>query len=134
VGEDLNEVGDGKKGRHRSKRVRRGHSVGTMPGGVQWKTRRRCGRICLPAPAEGLSSIFSPLPNMDFKARALAALRTQRPQTGPRHAVVGLDGFVDTIVKPVGQRSGQGDAFTPIKTIPEFAQRILGAAGKSTNV
>lgn len=71
---------------------------------------------------------------MDFKARALAALRTQRPQTGPRHAVVGLDGFVDTIVKPVGQRGGQGDAFTPIKTIPEFAQRILGAAGKSTNI
>ncbi len=71
---------------------------------------------------------------MDFKARALASIRTQRPLVGPRHAVVGLDGFVDTIVKPVGQRTGQGEAYTPIKTIPEFAQRILGAAGKSTNI
>lgn len=71
---------------------------------------------------------------MDFKARALASLRTQRAQKRSLQAVVGLDGFVDTIVKPVGQRSGQGDAFTPIKTIPEFAQRILGAAGKSTNI
>lgn len=71
---------------------------------------------------------------MDFKSRTLSSLRTQRAATGALKAVVGLDGFVDTIVKPVDQRSGQGDAFTAIKTIPEFAQRVLGAAGKSTNI
>jgi len=49
-------------------------------------------------------------------------------------ALVGLDGFVDQIVHPVAQRHGQGADFTPIKTITEFGQRILGAAGKSTNI
>jgi sugar/nucleoside kinase (ribokinase family) len=41
---------------------------------------------------------------------------------------------VDTIVTPVAQRTAQGDAFTPIRSIPEFAQRIAAAAGKSTNI
>jgi hypothetical protein len=45
-----------------------------------------------------------------------------------------LDGFVDTIVTPVAQRTAQGDAFTPITTIPDFANRVAGAAGKSTNI
>lgn len=71
---------------------------------------------------------------MDFKTRTLAALRAARAHASGKTAVVGLDGFVDTIVTPVAQRTGQGDAFTPIKTIPEFAQRIAGAAGKSTNI
>lgn len=71
---------------------------------------------------------------MDFKSRALTTLRAARTQATPKHALVGLDGFVDTIVTPVGQRTGQGVAFTPITTITEFAQRIQGAAGKSTNI
>ncbi len=69
-----------------------------------------------------------------FKTRALAALRTHRAQAPARHALVGLDGFVDTIVTPVAQRTGQGEAFTPIASIPEFAARVAGAAGKSTNL
>lgn len=73
-------------------------------------------------------------PAMDFKARTLTALRAARAEAPAKNALVGLDGFVDTIVTPVAQRTGQGDAFTPIRTIPEFAQRIAGAAGKSTNI
>lgn len=69
-----------------------------------------------------------------FKTRALAALRSRRAQASARHALVGLDGFVDTIVTPVAQRTGQGEAFTPIASIPEFAARVAGAAGKSTNL
>ena len=69
-----------------------------------------------------------------FKTRALAALRTRRAQAPSRRALVGLDGFVDTIVTPVAQRTGQGEAFTPIASIPEFAARVAGAAGKSTNL
>lgn len=69
-----------------------------------------------------------------FKTRALAALRSARSLAPARSALVGLDGFVDTIVSPVAQRTAQGDAFTPISTIPEFAARIAGAAGKSTNL
>lgn len=71
---------------------------------------------------------------MDFKTRTLEALRSHGPALASKLSVVGLDGFVDTIVTPVALRSGQGEAFTPITTITEFGQRILGAAGKSTNI
>ncbi len=71
---------------------------------------------------------------MSFKQRTLAALRAARAKSPSNSALVGLDGFVDTIVTPVAQRSGQGDAFTPIESIPDFAKRIAGAAGKSTNI
>ena len=71
---------------------------------------------------------------MDFKARTLQELASQRTRIGAKSALVGFDGFVDTIVTPVGLRRGQGENFTPISTITEFAQRILGAAGKSTNL
>jgi len=69
-----------------------------------------------------------------FKTRALSALRTVAHHAPAKAALVGLDGFVDTIVTPVAQRTAQGDAFTPITSIPEFASRIAGAAGKSTNL
>lgn len=71
---------------------------------------------------------------MDFKQRTLAALQAARSNSPANTALVGLDGFVDTIVTPVDQRTAQGEAFTPIRSIPEFAQRIGGAAGKSTNI
>lgn len=69
-----------------------------------------------------------------FKTRALQALRENRAHAPAKHALVGLDGFVDTIVKPVATRTGQGEAFTEIASIPEFAARVAGAAGKSTNL
>lgn len=71
---------------------------------------------------------------MSFKTRTQAALRAARAASPQNSALVGLDGFVDTIVTPVAQRTAQGEAFTPIRTIPEFAARIAGAAGKSTNI
>jgi sugar/nucleoside kinase (ribokinase family) len=71
---------------------------------------------------------------MDFRTRTLTALQATPAGLAPRRAVVGFDGFVDTIVTPVGLRRGQGDAFTPIATIEEFGRRILGAAGKSTTL
>ncbi len=71
---------------------------------------------------------------MDFKTRTLQELRARRGALSSKQAILGLDGFVDTIVTPVGLRAGQGENFTPISTITEFGQRILGAAGKSTNI
>lgn len=69
-----------------------------------------------------------------FKTHTLHALRASRAQATARRALLGFDGFVDTIVRPVATRTGQGDAFTPIATIPEFAARVAGAAGKSANL
>ncbi|HRI82634.1 MAG TPA: PfkB family carbohydrate kinase [Opitutaceae bacterium] len=71
---------------------------------------------------------------MDFKTRTLQQLRAQRATLAQKRALVGFDGFVDTIVTPVAQRAGQGENFTPIGTIAEFGQRISAAAGKSTNL
>jgi hypothetical protein len=71
---------------------------------------------------------------MDFKTRTLQELRDRRGGLAAKKAVLGFDGFVDTIVTPVAMRAGQGENFTPIATITEFGQRILGAAGKSTNL
>lgn len=71
---------------------------------------------------------------MSHRQRTLLALRARAARIASLSAVVGLDGFVDRIVHPVAQRHGQGDAFTPMATIAEFGQRILGAAGKSTNI
>ncbi len=68
------------------------------------------------------------------RARALSALAAARSQLAAQRVLVGFDGFVDLIVTPVGLRRGQGEDFTAIDTIPEFGQRILGAAGKSTNI
>ncbi|MES1166422.1 MAG: PfkB family carbohydrate kinase [Pseudomonadota bacterium] len=64
----------------------------------------------------------------------LAELRARRATGGTRTAVVGLDGFVDTIVTPVGLRRGPGEDFTAIATIADFGRRILESAGKSTNL
>ena len=71
---------------------------------------------------------------MDFKTRTLQELRANRAILSSRHSLVGFDGFVDTIVTPVALRAGQGENFTPINTIQEFGDRILAAAGKSTNI
>lgn len=65
-----------------------------------------------------------------LKQRTLACLQTAKKlkkQTG----VVGLDGFVDTIIRVVGQKDESGRV-THIPDIPSFAERVGRAAGKST--
>ncbi len=69
-----------------------------------------------------------------FRQRSLQQLAARRGDIGARSALVGLDGFVDTIVTPVGLRQGAGENFTPITTLTEFGNRIVAAAGKSTNI
>jgi hypothetical protein len=69
-----------------------------------------------------------------FRQRTLQQLTTRRNTIGNHSALVGFDGFVDTIVTPVGLRHSAGENFTPITTLTEFGQRIVAAAGKSTNI
>ena len=52
-----------------------------------------------------------------------------------RSALVGFDGFVDSIIRVVDRRrSMEGDDFERIGTIGEFAGRCASAAGRSTNM
>ena len=70
---------------------------------------------------------------MEFKTRnPPRTCGDRRSALAGKQALLGFDGFVDTIVTPVAMRAGQGENFTLIGTITEFGQRILGAAGKST--
>ena len=69
-----------------------------------------------------------------FRQRTLKQLGPVRDRVGARPVLIGFDGFVDTIVSPVGLRRGQGESFSPIATIEEFGRRIVAAAGKSTNL
>lgn len=71
---------------------------------------------------------------MPHRQRTLQELQPRAARLAQLRGVVGLDGFVDRIVHPVSRRHGQGADFTPMTTIAEFGQRILGAAGKSTNI
>ena len=48
-------------------------------------------------------------------------------------AFVGLDGFVDEIVHAVDKRESASE-YTRLPTITSFAERIAGAAGRSTNI
>ena len=47
--------------------------------------------------------------------------------------VIGLDGFVDSIIRVVDKRESK-DEFTVVPTIAAFAERARRAAGKSTNI
>lgn len=72
---------------------------------------------------------------MNFKKKTLEELENKRGQISTKAGLVGFDGFVDKIRQPVSQRFGTGlEGFTPITTITEFGERILRAAGKSTNI
>lgn len=72
---------------------------------------------------------------MNFKTKTLKELEEKRGRISSKSGLVGFDGFIDKIRQPVSQRYGSGsEDFTPIATITEFGERILRAAGKSTNI
>jgi sugar/nucleoside kinase (ribokinase family) len=63
-------------------------------------------------------------------ARQLTSLVAR---AGTFSAFVGLDGFVDEIIHVVNQRENAQE-YTRLPTITSFAERIAGAAGRSTNI
>ncbi len=73
-------------------------------------------------------------PHMDYRQRALKELSDHRSQQAGKRALVGLDGFVDTILHLVDKRSGPGESFDRLETISEFGSRVSAAAGKSANI
>src|ERR1041385_8234035 len=54
-------------------------------------------------------------------------------QASNLRAFVGLDGFVDEILHVVDKRESS-EKYTRLGRIEQFAQRLAGAAGQSTNV
>lgn len=71
---------------------------------------------------------------MDYIQNALKELQANIGKQSDKQALVGLDGFVDTILHLVATRHGHGEDFTRIDTIESFGNRVLAAAGKSANI
>lgn len=68
-------------------------------------------------------------------ALAAAADALTSPHSNSIHALVGFDGFIDVILRPVATRhSMRTEDFSPITNIPAFADRINAAAGKSAGI
>ena len=66
-------------------------------------------------------------------AAAADALTSQHSNSV--HALVGFDGFIDVILRPVATRhSMRTEDFSPITNIPAFAERINAAARKSAGI
>ena len=65
-----------------------------------------------------------------LSAQGLASYTTRGGQST---AAVGIDGFVDEIIRIVNKRSSATE-YTQIERISDFAARISAAAGQSTNI
>ena len=69
----------------------------------------------------------------ELTARAASRLRAVSEQAAPLNMTVGLDAFVDEIIRVVDRRTSDTE-FTTIEQIVELGTRIIGAAGQSTNL
>lgn len=66
---------------------------------------------------------------------AAAALRERAGRLAEHPAVVGFDGYIDTIIRVVDRRGSMApEDFAAIPTIEAFAARCAAAAGKSANI
>jgi ketohexokinase len=70
---------------------------------------------------------------VELRKDCSAKLKAGAGRCGQLNAFLGFDGFVDSIIHPVSKRES-ADKFESIPTIGKFAERIAGAAGKSTNI
>jgi len=69
----------------------------------------------------------------DLREECARQLTSQSARAASFSAFVGLDGFVDEIVHAVDKRENSRE-YTRLPTITSFAERIAGAAGRSTNI
>lgn len=69
----------------------------------------------------------------EFREQTAARLLAGIERVTHMRAFVGLDGFVDEIIHVVNKRD-DAERFDRLLTISRFAERLAGAAGKSTNI
>ena len=69
----------------------------------------------------------------ELREQCAQQLAAAAPRVRQLTAFVGLDGFVDEILHVVDKREN-AEQFTALHTIPQLAQRIAAAAGRSTNL
>lgn len=94
-------------------------------------------QIIAPPPRTCDNSRMTPTTERRAIARAAAdALESLTPpQLASARAVIGFDGFIDSIIQVVDKRHSMSrDGYTPIRTIGDFSGRAAAAAGKSANI
>src|SRR5262245_27274450 len=69
----------------------------------------------------------------EFREQTAARLMAGVERASRLRAFVGLDGFVDEIIHVVDKRD-DATIFQRLPTISRLAERLAGAAGKSTNI
>ena len=69
----------------------------------------------------------------ELRIRCAAELESAAARVRQMTAFVGLDGFVDEILHVVDKRHN-ADSYDRMPTIGKLAERLAGAAGKSTNI
>ena len=69
----------------------------------------------------------------DLRSLAAAKLSAARNAVPKLSATIGFDGFVDEIIRVVDKRESL-DKYTFVPTMAKLAEKVAGAAGKSTNM
>jgi sugar/nucleoside kinase (ribokinase family) len=69
----------------------------------------------------------------EFREQTAARLLANVDRASRMRAFVGLDGFVDEIIRVVDKRD-HAESFQRLTTISKLAERLAAAAGKSTNI
>ncbi len=70
---------------------------------------------------------------MSDEKRLQLAEKLRASDTGKVRALIGFDGFVDTVVHAVDTRTGP-DTYTRVRTIGDYGRKFLAAAGLSMNI
>ncbi len=71
--------------------------------------------------------------NPDLLIQTAGTLAQTQNELKAKHVLLGFDGFVDEIVRVVDKRYSRSE-HSVIPNIAQFAERILQAAGRSTNI
>jgi sugar/nucleoside kinase (ribokinase family) len=69
----------------------------------------------------------------ELREKTASQLQAATDRIGKMTAFVGLDGFVDDILHVVDKRES-AEKYVRLPTIAQYAERLAGAAGRSTNV
>lgn len=70
---------------------------------------------------------------MENKRKLEVAEKLKAKNPSAIHMFIGFDGFIDTAVHAVDVRTGP-DTYIPVKTIEQYGQKFLAAAGLSMNI
>jgi hypothetical protein len=69
-----------------------------------------------------------------YRSATLDELTRKGGTLGQTFTLVGFDGFIDRIMHAVRERHGLGADYVPFTGLKTFGERIIAAAGKSTNI